>query len=105
MKTYVIDLFAQQLVVQVDDNGAGQITSGLNRETCPSCGLPDCCFSCDGSQSGEYEDTAAGRLAFNGLVDGIESLVLAHACAGIDVSEPRYVEGIKTTLNAAANNS
>lgn len=32
--------------------------------------------------------------------DAVESLVLAHACAGIDVSSPAYVEGLNTTINA-----
>lgn len=36
-------------------------------------------------------------------MDAIESLVLGHACAGIDVTNPRYVEGIRTCLDARAN--
>lgn len=36
--------------------------------------------------------------------DTIESLLLAHACAGIDVREPAYLEGIETALQAIANN-
>jgi hypothetical protein len=41
---------------------------------------------------------------FNGAIDGLESMILAHACAGIDVSSPEYVEGIKTAYEACANN-
>ena len=37
---------------------------------------------------------------FNAAMDAIESLVLAHACALIDVTDPRYVEGIRTSLAA-----
>jgi ribosomal protein S30 len=46
------------------------------------------------------------RNQYNGAVDGIESLVLAHAhaCAGIDVESPAYVEGLKTTVEAIGNN-
>ncbi len=38
--------------------------------------------------------------SYNAAIDGIESLVLAHACAGIDVSSKEYVEGIQTAIDA-----
>lgn len=41
--------------------------------------------------------------AFNGAIDGLESLVLAHACSGVDVSAPQYVEGVKNAMDAIAN--
>lgn len=41
---------------------------------------------------------------FNAAMDAIESMVLAHACAGIDVTESRYVEGVRTCIDACANN-
>jgi len=47
---------------------------------------------------------ASVRNQYNGAVDGIESLVLSHACAGIDVESPAYVEGLKTTVEAIGNN-
>ena len=34
----------------------------------------------------------------------IESVVLAHACAGVDVTDPKYAEGVETALDAIANN-
>ena len=37
-------------------------------------------------------------------IDGLESLILAHACVGIDVSSPAYVEGIQTAVDAITNN-
>lgn len=36
--------------------------------------------------------------------DAIDSLVLAHACTGINVTSPDYLEGIKTALDAIVNN-
>ena len=47
----------------------------------------------DGNPSREY------RAA----VDGILSLILAHYCAGLDVTSYQYQEGIATTLDAIAN--
>jgi hypothetical protein len=41
---------------------------------------------------------------FNAAMDAVESMVLAHACAGIDVTDPRYVEGVRTCVEACANN-
>lgn len=37
------------------------------------------------------------------MMDAIESMVLAHHCAGIDVSSPAYVEGIETAVDACWN--
>lgn len=41
---------------------------------------------------------------YNAAMDGISSLVLAHACANIDVTEPNYIEGLKIAIDACANN-
>jgi len=46
--------------------------------------------------------TAANRQ-YNAAIDGVESLILAHACAGIDVESPAYIEGIETAVDAIAN--
>jgi hypothetical protein len=47
-------------------------------------------------------ETAANRQ-YNAAIDGLEALILAHACAGVDVESPAYVEGIETAVNAIAN--
>jgi hypothetical protein len=41
---------------------------------------------------------------YNAAMDGIESLILAHACAGVDIESPEYIEGVKTAVEACANN-
>ncbi len=41
---------------------------------------------------------------YNGAVDGIESLVLAHACAGVDVQSKEYLEGLASCCEAIASN-
>ena len=43
--------------------------------------------------------------AWNAVVDGIEALILGHACAGIDITTPAYLEGIESALDGAANNA
>ena len=46
--------------------------------------------------------TASNRQ-FNAAIDGFESLILAHACAGVDVESPAYVEGVETAVEAITN--
>jgi len=36
--------------------------------------------------------------------DIITSVILAHACAGVNIEDPKYIEGIKTLLDAIVNN-
>jgi len=51
----------------------------------------------DLKEPGDTEDFAAA-------MDGIESMILAHACAGIDIASPAYIEGIETAVLACQNN-
>jgi len=46
--------------------------------------------------------TASNRQ-FNAAIDGLESLILAHACAGVDVESPAYIEGVETAVEGIAN--
>lgn len=39
---------------------------------------------------------------YNHMMDAITSMILAHACAGIDVAAPAYIEGIETAVEACA---
>ncbi len=69
---------------------------GENTEERPGCGTIT-------SELKETEKDAAG-MRFNAAMNGLESLILAHACAGIDVQSPAYVEGIETAVEAISNN-
>jgi hypothetical protein len=91
----------------------GSISSDL-KEICPHCNDPKCEMDCP--QFGEYctdRDTdivaqkEKERIDFQrhrAAIDALESLILGHACAGIDVESPAYLEGIDTALNAITNN-
>jgi hypothetical protein len=46
--------------------------------------------------------TAAERC-YRAAIDGLESLVLAHVCAGMDVQSPAYLEGIEGAVEAIVN--
>ena len=91
-------------IVSLD--GGGSISSDLH-ETCPHCGDPDCNLMCDESQDAdppETDDEINARLRWNCYCDGLESLILALACAGYDVTDSKFQEAVKTAINAGANN-
>lgn len=108
MKT--INLPVHGIVVEYDEEnpGRGSITCSPDiYETCPKCGQKDCLYQCDGSLLGEVEseDKVSRRHQYNGAVDGITSMILAHACAGINIESPAYLEGIETAFDAITNSS
>jgi len=45
-----------------------------------------------------------GDELYDACMDAIESLVLAHAMAEIDVTSSGYIEGLETAINSCANN-
>ena len=45
----------------------------------------------------------ARNQQYNAAIDGLESLVIAHACSGVDVESPAYIEGIEAAVEAIAN--
>lgn len=59
-----------------------------------------------GSITSELHDKAAEtRMSqlFNAAMDAVESMVLAHACAGVNIKSPAYLEGIEAAVEAMAN--
>ena len=47
----------------------------------------------------------SARLKYNGCLDGIESVILACAVAGIDIESNAFEEAVATALDAVGNNS
>lgn len=41
---------------------------------------------------------------YEASVDTLESLILAQACAGIDITTPAYIKSIETVVDAWTNN-
>lgn len=41
---------------------------------------------------------------FDHKVEALESLVLAHACAGVDVQAPEYINGLNAALHEVVYN-
>ena len=80
------------IIVQLDEDGkGGSITSDLHYgET---------------SEIEELFDDNEQWQKYEGAVDGLESLILAHAVAGIDVLSREYREGVQTAVDAIGNES
>jgi hypothetical protein len=53
-------------------------------------------------EGGSKKDTEWDRA--EAAIDALESVILAHANAGIDIASPAYVEGIETAVQACGNN-
>lgn len=77
MVTITLPVFGIQVEVY-GNNGEGSISSLLHED----------------GDSPEY--TAA--------ISGIESFILAAACAGIDVKTPQFLEAIETAVEGITNN-
>ena len=84
MKVYNIRRFG--IIVSLDDVGGGTIVSDLKEP--------------HEDQHGEEFDSL---IQYNAAMDAIESMILAHACTGIDVATPAYIEGIETAVQSCGN--
>lgn len=78
------------IIFEMTDFGSASVVSDLHEDADPNV------------EGGSEEDTAHDR--YEAGIDAIESLILAHATLGVDIEAPGYVEGIKTAVEALANN-
>jgi hypothetical protein len=79
-RTCEISLGADRIRIEVDPRGNGTITSNLK------------------------DDSGEDAAAYDAAIDGLESLLLALACQGVDVTTPDFREAVQTALGAIANN-
>lgn len=87
MKEIHIVIGEHWLYLKIDRSG-GSITSNLGDEI---------------DWDRDDEDTIDSKKVWNSYVHALESLILAHACAGIKVNSRKYIEGIRTALDASQN--
>ena len=83
MKTFNMPRYG--ITINVFDNGLGEIHSKLSETL----------IGCDPSDS---------DLEIQGVVNTIESLLLAHACSGVDILSNEYRTGLDTGIEAITNN-
>jgi hypothetical protein len=90
----ILELNCYGIRLDVNEDG-GSITSDLKESIQYNHKHPD---------YDEPEEQSSKEM-YNNMIDAIESLILAHACAGIDVSDPAYLEGIERAIKACVNYS
>jgi len=99
----------------------GTVTSTL-KETCPYCQDTDCDFDCPEAMnniSGKDADVVAAASTmdikldkedlesnrnYNFACEALESIVLGHAVAGVNIETAAYLEGLEAAIDAVANN-
>jgi len=92
--------------------GGGSIASNL-KMSCGHCGSADCDWDCPDAQEWAsdrdvdfYQDKNAeleSNKSYNYACDGIESMILGHAIAGVIIDSPEYLEGVEAAIDAVAN--
>ncbi len=87
-RRFVLYVAGSDLVIEAEVGGAGRVKVALPRSEEPAT-----------DSLGELLYRASHRAA----LDTIEAVALSHACAGIDISDPRYVSGLNTALEEFAN--
>ena len=77
MRTIKTNVFG--ITVYIDEAGGGKIVSELK------------------------DESDNDNVQYASAIDAVESLILAHACAGIDITSPAYLEGVETTIETISN--
>ncbi|HEV2247261.1 MAG TPA: hypothetical protein VGW37_11470 [Terriglobia bacterium] len=85
MKSIEIHLPADSISLRLDGKGGGSVKSTLH------------------ITEAEAGFGAEHRANYNSAIDGVEAVVLAHACAGVNVTHPDYVRGLVSGLEAISN--
>ena len=87
----LIELPCYGIRINIEDGG-GSITDDLHESIQYDERHPD--------YAGLEEITS--KENFNNLIDGVTSLILAHASAGVNVESPAYIEGIESAVDACS---
>lgn len=86
MSVTALPVYGIEIVFKTKKRGSGVISSDLH------------------SQLVDPDDEQHIQDQYSAAADALESMILGHALAGVDVAAPAYVEGIKTAVQAIANN-
>ena len=80
----LIKFGGHRIEITLDDEGSGTITSDLKEV-----------LSLDPISASNYDSA----------IDGLESLILAQACAGIDVTSKEYIRALESAIDGISNNT
>jgi hypothetical protein len=113
MEAKTIKLPCFGIVVELNDQDCGTIQSDL-QEVCPACNDRSCDGFCpawdeyisdrDSIFQLQKSDERKEFIKFRFGIHAIESLILGHAVAGVDITNLAYIQGIETAVDALWNN-
>jgi hypothetical protein len=88
MKTIETNCFG--IIVQLDEpNEYGDVNGTISSEL----------------QEEPTDEFDTDYTVYNSMMDALESMILAHACTGIDITDNAYICGIETAVAACAQNT
>lgn len=109
MTTYNIELDdGATITVVTDHQGSARLTSEGLKEGCPHCEQVDCVGGCedimemDVAAQQDEQEAARERDCYNIAIDGMESLILGVAGAGVKIDSMAFVQGIQSAYDAIA---
>jgi CheY-specific phosphatase CheX len=76
------------IIVEFDLEGNGHIVDGIREDI---------------DWIRDDPDEAQEKQDYNNMIDGVTSMVLGHACAGVDIESPAYIEGLETAIENIGN--
>jgi hypothetical protein len=92
------------IIIVAEDGGAS--LEGTLKETCPYCKKVDCvCTFMPNARSYDQNKhiECVNREAYNHVMDGLESLLIALAGEGVNIARKEFEIAIQTAQEAAAN--
>lgn len=104
MKTIILRPLMHTITVKLYGDGNGEIESDLRQFV--ESPLPQ--DNGEGThiflgRMEEYYEEEQNCIIWNEKIDVLESIVLAHACAGVDIEQPEYFKGLEVTLEKLEN--
>jgi len=97
----IITEHIEGLTITIDEEGSGEL-EGTLKEICPEYNFA-CAAGC--KMDCRADDSSAEFRDYNLAMDGIESLLLAMACEGINLENNKPLQrALETAMESCANN-
>ncbi len=99
----VVNLPIAKIQVRLHPAGNGKVLGAISSSLKTSKFVPP--TDSERNTGIESNEDHLANAALEAATDTIESFVLACACAGIDIENPRFLEALQTTIDAVGKNA